>query len=348
MSAVTSGAGILRSRAERTAGRAQALARLAGLVERGVPLPTALLAVADGLSGRARRRLIAAADGAGEGRPLVNTLLTAGLVDASEQALLQALTGADPARTLRAFADELRGRAGLEQEIERGLGTPLRHALGLVAVLAGFGVLGGMGLEVIQGLLGLGPGGSSWSLVLALLIPLLAWVWFERAGLARLSRSRWLDLLAGTFPVSQRLLTLYTASTFLRRLGLCLTAGRPLPAALDAAGAGFGTRPAGLEAQALARRAREGAGLSACLGEAGFLDPSAELLARAAAQRADPPRELLELARVYADELAIEARGLGPVLGGCAELAVLLPLGAVLARTMAGLESSFALMRMTF
>lgn len=347
MSAVT-GSWLFLSRSERTARRGEALARLAGLVERGVPLPSALLAVADGSTGRARRQLLAAAAGAGEGGPLMSALSTAELVEPGEQALLQALTGADPARTLLSFAEDLRGRAQLEAEIERGLGAPLRHALGLVAVVVGFGVLGGMGLEVIQRALGAGGGGGSWSLVLALGVPLLAWVWFERVGLSRLVRSPWLDVQAASFPVLQRLLTLHTASTFLRRLGLCLAAGRPLPAALEAAGAGFGARPAGVQAQALARHAREGASLSQCLGEASFLDPSAELLALAAAQRADPPRELLELARVYADELTIEARGLGPVLGGCAEVAVLLPLGAVLARVLAGLEDSAALMRMMF
>ena len=340
------------SRAAACQDRARALDRLASLLERGVPLPAALLGAGESLTGRARARAASAAAAAGEGRPLVDALLSGGLVEPGERALLEAVTGADPATTLRLLAQELSGRAALAREVELGLRAPLRHALGVLVALAVFALVGSVMLGTFQGVVALALGTSGargWATAAALLFGLLglaplALLALTDVALAWLVRSSLVDPLAGLFPALHRLLGLHTASTFLRRLGLALQAGRSLPLALETAAAAFGDRPVAREVAALARRAREGAGLRACLGQAPFLDPSAELVAKEAADRADPPRELLALAQVYAAELALEARALGPLLGGCAEVLMTLPVAGLLAAGFSALGATIRMM----
>ena len=81
---------------------------------------------------------------------------------------------------------------------------------------------------------------------------------------------------------------------------------------------------------AIVKAAREGNGLVSCLNRAPAATPTAQWVAGIAAERADPARELLELADDYEARLVRECAHWGPLFGGIADLLFVLLIGVPL------------------
>lgn len=325
--------------------RAAALRRLAGLVERGVPLGDAL-AVLD--VGRAPR-------GVGEGARLDEVVVAAGLATPAEAALLAA--GAhDPARALALLATRVDGQAELARAWRDALGGPLRKAVGFVVLAIALPL-------VVTALLVVPADTLETTLPAALssftlppestldagtpLQPLLAAAVGGLLALPTLVGAIWLALRSGpglrtlerigreTLLV-RRLLELETTARYLDLVAVALGSGLTLPEALAHAEAGFGERIVAEELRWLTEQARQGADARQVLTGAPFLGATATLAIEQAVRRPDLPAELRELAALHREQLAREAALWAPVLGGLAELCVAIPVAAYLVAVFLG------------
>lgn len=306
--------------------RAPVLDRLAGLLRRGVPLPDALASAAEATSSRRDPDLAKAVAAAREGRPLDEVLAAARLATPADAAVLRAAAGGDPARALRLLADEAAADADLAARTREVLARPVRKAAAvvvLVSVLAG-GLTAGVLASASR------PDAAVEPLHLAPLtfaVGLAAFVGGLRLAVARPVTRRFLELLGREAHPAAELIRLHAAATFLRAVGTALGAGLPLAGALERAREALAGRLAAEELEPLVAAAREGAGVTRCLGAAPFLDPTAEVVLTEATGRVDLPTELLALAGTYQDRFRRESDRWVPVFGGCAELAFLGPLG---------------------
>ncbi|HZV01519.1 MAG TPA: hypothetical protein VFF73_32705, partial [Planctomycetota bacterium] len=121
--------------------RSHALAQLAALAARGVPLPEALAAIREELSPRSAVLLDPGLAAAREGAPLARVVADAGLVGPRDRALLEAARGDEAARTLALVAEEEAARTRRDELVRRLLSRPLLKVvllllLGLVLIWA--------------------------------------------------------------------------------------------------------------------------------------------------------------------------------------------------------------------
>lgn len=320
--------------------RAGVLERLAGLVKRDVPLSLALGSLGDGRRDAALERGVALAN---EGRPLGEALVATGLIDEAEAKLVLAGEGRDPGRGLRLLAQELRARAEVSRTLAAAIVRPVLKLL--VAALLLFLVAGLLGAqaEVLNAqeitphaIMIWGPpparspppGTRAFMAIGFTFAALLGAAWLfarSRVGHGLLERA------ARDVPVMSTLLGLEVTTRFLRVLGTALAAGLDLPAAFERVRDAFAGRPVARELDAIVTAAREGSGLVSCLNRAPVATPTAQWVAGIAAERADPARELLELADDYEARLVRECAHWGPVFGGVADLLVVGGIGIPLA-----------------
>lgn len=332
--------------------RAGLLERLAGLVRREVPLPLALGSLGDGRRDAALERGVALAN---EGRPLGEALVAAGLVDEADAKLVEAGEGRDPGRGLRLLAQELRARAEVSRTLTAAIVRPAVKLLVATLMLGLVAGLLGAEAEVMQAqsitpqrapLWGMptppprdGPPGTAAFISVGFTFATLIGAAWLLAG-SRVGRHV-LERATRDLPVMSTLLGLEVTTRFLRVLGTALAAGLDLPAALERARDAFADRPVARELDAVVAAAREGNGLVSCLNRAPVATPTAQWVAGVAAERADPARELLELADDYEARLVRECAHWGPVFGGIADLLVVAGIGAPLAVTAANLKNFF-------
>lgn len=307
--------------------RAGRLERVGALLGRGVPLEAALGDGPDVAPGAALAR---------EGRPLGDVLLAAGLIETGEAPLVTAAEGRDGGRGLLLLGRELRARAAIDRTIGEAIRWPVRKLVVTLAVVLMVGaalsaevVLAAAGTEP-SGLdpfgrpsrgIDLTPGFAGGAAVVAALVGLLLVA--LRAPIGR----RTIERAARDVPVVSTLLGLEVAARTLRVLGTALAAGLDLPRALERVRDAFPGRQTGREADALVRAAREGAGLVSCLGRAPFVPPTAQWVAGLASERADAPRELLDLADEYEARLVRECAHWAPVLSGVADAFIVAGIG---------------------
>ncbi len=311
--------------------RASTLERLGALLSRGVPAAEALTSVG------AAARAVALAR---EGRPVAEALLAAGLVDASEAGLVHA---GEPARGGAVHGQELRARHEVTRQLRAAAVRPFTKLAAVVLVCVCLAV-------VLDGPLGTAappwPGATPLPSVAerpatlaerfgayaAAGLVLLAGAALLRTRLARTVTER----VGRDLPVVSTLLELEVGARYLRALGTALGAGLDLPAALERAREAFADRATARDLAPLVAAAREGQGLVSILGRAPLNLPTAQWVAGFAVERADPARELLALAASYEERLVRECSRWSPVLGGIADLAIVLGVGASLVSVASG------------
>ncbi len=321
--------------------RAGALERLGALLRRGVPAADALASIGAGKGAVAV---------AAEGRPIHEALLAAGLVDASEAGLVRA---GDPGRGLGLLGQELRARHEVARTFRAAAVRPLlKLAVALVVFVAVAVLLGGGSFLPSTTL---APGGMLIppTLPQATTTPASS---LERAGAwaalllllalgALLLRTRaartFVERVVRDLPVLSTLLELEVAARYLRALGTALGAGLALPAALERALDAFAGRATAGDLEPLIAAAREGQGLVSILGRAPLNLPTAQWVAGFAVERADPSRDLLELAASYEQRLVRECARWSPVLGGVADLLIVVTVGGSLMHVAGGVRGLF-------
>lgn len=326
--------------------RGAALAQLAALVGRGVPLDLGLAAVSESLPAKARPQLGVAVARAREGEGVGQVLERAGLIDERDRAVVAAATGAEVARTLALLADELLARESAARSLRLVLARPAWK----LALLAVFATVVALGQTLPSSYAA--PGGfrtllfgsdALWSsddetprMVLTSLSPVvralvdaasalagLGVVVLGIRAIARARAGRWfLERLGRRLPVAATFVDLDTRGTFLRALGTALGSGLSLEKALERGQGALGRRYAATEVARALALAKEGAPIEACLRRVGFLDETTDWLVTAAASRPDLPREILALARTCETRLLEEVGRWGPLLGNLPELAV--------------------------
>ncbi|MBX3471454.1 MAG: hypothetical protein KF878_31765 [Planctomycetes bacterium] len=321
--------------------RAGDLERLGALLARGVPAALALASVGAG------RAAVALAE---EGRPVDEALLAAGLIGPADAGLVRA---GDPARGLALLGREVRARHEVGRAFRRAALQPfLKLAVALV-VFVGIGVTLGGGrllppaLTTPTGLGGvlmpaqpegepvtLRERGAVWG---GVALALLLGAALSRTGPA----PRLLERAARDLPVVSGLLELEVAARYLRALGTSLDAGLDLPAALSRARDAFAGRATARDLEPILAAARQGHGLVACLGRAPLNMPTAQWVAGATTARAEPAGELLALADAYEARLVRECARWGPVLGGVADLLIVVCVGASVLHVMGGTRGLF-------
>lgn len=323
--------------------RAGVLERLGALMRRGVPAAEALASIGAG------PRAVAVAR---EGRPVDEALLAAGLVDASEAGLVRA---GDPGRGLALLGEELRARHEVTRTFRAAAVRPFTKLAAVVVVFVGLTlILGGEPLGLPEpgpptpwG----GPGlpvaaqpppppslAERFGAYAAVGLVLLAGAALLRTRAARTP----LERVGRDLPVISTLLELEVGARYLRALGTALGAGLDLPRALERARDAFVGRATARELEHLIAAAREGQGLVSILGRAPLELPTAQWVAGHAVGRADPSRELLALAASYEQRLVRECARWSPVLGGVADLLIVIGVGSSLVSVAGGARGLLA------
>ncbi len=313
-----------------TGSRARFLARLAGLLQRGVSLNDALAAFAQdpdpGWAAAAAKALPLAR----EGSPLWTVLVEAGLITESDGAVLAASEG-DGARPLQLVASELEARARLVEAVRDAVSRPLGKfvivgflglALVLIQMYSGRGVFPvsvGSGLLLQRPWVNAGLGLVSMSLgCVAILFGMRALFWLP-------ATQRMLEAALRESYGLERLLLLENGARFLRSLGTALEAGLSLPKAFRRTREAFAGRVVADEIEVLQNMAEEGSSLSACLAIVPFLDATTLWTLEHALHRPDLPAELLAHADTLQAELQRELAIRTPLLNGTANMIFALP-----------------------
>ena len=313
--------------------RAEALERVAGMAERGVPWIAGLDALQEE---HGAGRLGAASRAAREGQPPGAVLEAAGLISAETRALLDRQQGDLPSG-LRHLARDARDEARIRQALRQALTAP---SVRLVATCAAAGTVWGISQGAASTWSGGGLMGSLALLLLLLAAVALCWTlpvvlgwcaWTLGIGRAPIEGVlRWL-------PSVGEVVSLAGAARFWSTLGLGLKLEQPLPVVLRAARDAF---PRGSlsrrEVEALLPPALEGSELSSLI--AGVDNPRLrdEQLLRVAQQRGSLADDVLALAELRREQLLDAARYNGAAILVFAEAGLFVANAAMLIFTLFG------------
>lgn len=317
--------------------RAEALERVAGMAERGVPWTAGIDALQEE---HGAGRLAAASRGVREGRPPGAVLEAAGLISAEARALLDRQQGDLPSG-LRHLARDARDEAQIREALRQALTTP---GVRLFATCAAAGTVWGISQGAPAVWAGAGPLGNTALLLLVLAGVALCWTFpvalaacAWKLGIARAPIEgvlRWL-------PSVGEVVSLAGAARFWSALGLGLKLEQPLPVVLRATRDAF---PRGSlsrrEVEALLAPALEGSELSSLI--AGVDNPRLreEQLLRVAQQRGSLADDVLALAELRREQLLDAARFNGAVILVFAESGLFLANAALLVFTMIGVTNA--------
>jgi len=316
--------------------RAEALERVAGMAERGVPWAAGI----DALQEEHGARLSAASRAAREGQPPGVVLEAAGLISAETRALLDRQQGELPSG-LRQLARDARDEARIRGALRQALTTP---GVRLFAACAAAGTVWGIGQGAASVWAGAGPLGHTALLLLLLAGVALCWAFpvvlgacAWKLGIARAPIEgvlRWL-------PSVGEVVSLAGAARFWSALGLGLKLEQPLPVVLRATRDAF---PSGSlsrrEVEALLPAALEGGELSSLIAAVDNPRLREEQVLRVAQQRGSLADDVLALAELRREQLLDAARYNGAVILVVAEAGLFLANAALLVFTMLGIANA--------
>ena len=316
--------------------RAPRLRRLARYLHRGMPLVEALEVLGEDLPRGARRPWTAAVARAREGAALPAALAGSGLIDPQGEALLAAWPQDDAVTAIKLLADDAEQQRELWQAWCDEIRAPV---LRLSAVLAlGFVMLFALATPIDMA-------ADSMFLRLTVLILLacgltavLVAVWVHQVAPLR-DRIEALLLHALLMRPHRRQLAV---ATWLTALGHGLAHGEAVPAALRRARLALGDDGLlGDRVGELESLADEGATLELCCEHATWLPASLRLIVAENAQRAELPRDLVELAGQERARVRLDLLAQGPTWRMTADLAAALPVLTYVAFGLIALDRLF-------